>query len=102
VLAEVSRTRASGFDAGRRSFLGKLAVLVAGSVAATALSIRGATRAEAACYGCTSCGYSYYWIGCSGLCYAAFWQAPNDYCPPACYSCGSWTVVYLCCYQQCC
>ena len=86
----------------RRTFLGKLAVLGAGSIAAAALSLRGAPKAEAACYGCTSCGYSYYWIGCSGYCCAAFWQVARDYCPPYCYACGAWTPVVYCGYAQCC
>jgi hypothetical protein len=90
----------AGLD--RRSFLGKLAVLGAGSLAAAALSLRGASKAEAACYGCTSCGYAYYWIGCSGYCCAAFWQVAQDYCPPYCYACGSWTPVVYCNYPSCC
>ncbi|HLF78194.1 MAG TPA: MauE/DoxX family redox-associated membrane protein [Dehalococcoidia bacterium] len=90
------------FDPGRRSFLGKLAVLGAGSVAATLMTLRGAPKAEAACYGCPSCGYAYYWIACTGLCCAAFWQVPMDYCPPYCYACGGWNVVTFCGYPQCC
>jgi uncharacterized membrane protein YphA (DoxX/SURF4 family) len=90
-------------DMGRRSFLGKLAVLGAGSLATGAMiALRGAPKAEAACYGCTSCGYGYFWIACTGLCCAAFWQVPYDYCPPYCNTCGSWIVVTFCGYPQCC
>jgi uncharacterized membrane protein YphA (DoxX/SURF4 family) len=109
VLLAVSRGAAAATSApvsvaslDRRSFLSKLAVLGAGSVAAAALTLRGAPKVEAACYGCTSCGYAYYWIGCSGYCCAAFWQVAQDYCPPYCYACGWWTPVVYCNYPSCC
>jgi uncharacterized membrane protein YphA (DoxX/SURF4 family) len=101
--AMAPRAHTNVIDPGRRSFLGKLAMLSVGAAAVTAVAaLRGAPSAEAACYGCGSCGYQYFWIACTGNCCAAFWVAPFEYCEPSCYQCGSWNVQVYCGYPQCC
>ncbi|HLF79740.1 MAG TPA: MauE/DoxX family redox-associated membrane protein [Dehalococcoidia bacterium] len=99
VLEEHAHSTPQPQSPGRRAFLGRSAAVLAALGAGTLLRRR---TAEAACYGCTSCGYDYFWIACGSQCCAWFWVRPLEYCTSGCRPCGSWTQQQYCGYSQCC
>jgi hypothetical protein len=59
-------------------------------------------RAEAACFGCESCGPEIIFAACSGQCCASFWVRDQEYCEPYCYPCTGWRLEQFCGVPDCC
>lgn len=85
----------------RRRFLKLAASSLGGLVAASSLGLLERHTAEAACFGCGTCGTDYVFLYCVGPCCALYWVRPYNYCETSCPSCSPRTQTY-CGIQACC
>ena len=92
---------ASEPETSRRRFLRVAFSSVAGLAVAAAVGVLEKRTAEAACYGCGTCGTDYVFIYCNSPCCAVYWVRPYNYCVTSCPPCNS-SYQMFCGIQMCC
>ena len=88
-------------ETSRRRFLRVALSSVAGLAAASALGVLEKKTAEAACYGCGTCGTDYIFLYCNMPCCAIYWVRPYNYCQTSCPPCNT-SYQMFCGIQICC